>query len=422
MVVKDKNSALSSHGLSRVSYAISRKVSRAGATKELYNLLLERSIRHYEATGRTPTRYSIIRMITQLKREHPSLREVYSQVLQNVADRLSKAYANFFRRIKEKKAGKSIKAGFPRFKKYVRSLTYPQSGFEIQNGKRVRLANIGAMPLILHRLPEGKIKTFTIKKAGSGKWFAFFSCEQEERAFKPNGKPKTGIDVGIKSFVATAEGKLIDNPKYLSRSSEKLAMLQRRVSRKKKGGRNRRKAIIRLARGHELVASQRNDFLHKLSHRFVNSYSYIAHEDLNIRGMVKNHCLARSINDASWASFLSMLGYKASSAGCQVIGVDTRGTSQTCSMCGNKEDIDLSVRVFNCSKCGLKLDRDINASRNILNTVGQTGINACAGYPAAGGRGPPDGDLAPTPGAGASHFDEAGTTRGEIASTDAGSP
>ena len=389
--------------------------------KELYNLLLERSIWHYEATGETLTKYSMNRMITQLKKEHPALKEVYSQVLQNVADRLSKAYANFFRRVNEKKAGMSIKAGFPRFKRYVRSLTYPQSGFEIID-KKVRLANIGAMPLILHRLPEGNVKTFTIKKADSGKWFVFFSCEEKALAFKPNSKPKTGIDVGIKSFVATAEGKLVDNPKYLIRSSEKLAMLQRRVSRKKKGGRNRRKAITRLARGHELVASQRNDFLHKLSHRFVNSYSYIAHEDLNISGMVKNHCLARSINDASWASFLSMLGYKASSAGCQVVGVDPRGTSQACSMCGNKEDIDLSVRVFNCPKCGLKLDRDINASRNILNTVGQTGINACAGYPAAGGRGSSDGDLAPTPESGASHFDEAGTIRGEIASTDAGSP
>ncbi len=187
--------------------------------------------------------------------------------------------------------------------------------------------------------------------------------------------------MGLDSFLTTNRGEKIDNPRYLIKSEEKLSKIQRWHSRKKLKSKNRKKSRLKAARLHEKIFNQRQDFLHKLSNKLVKNFQLIAFEKLNIKGMVKNKYLAKSINDASWAIFLQQLKYKAAEAGVWAIGVNPKNTSQTCSSCQNLVPKTLATRRHKCPKCGLAIDRDINAARNILqlalNTVGTTGINAC---------------------------------------------
>jgi putative transposase len=353
-------------------------------SKNLYNALFEKAKEHYQQTGKTFSQFDMNKYITQLKQETPEFKELHSQVAQNVSKRLGDSYKAFFRRAKEKKSGKHIEVGFPRFKKHVSSLTYTQSGFKFNNERRLHLSGIGSIPIVLHRVPRGKIKTCVIKVYDSGKWFVGFANELPETEFKNNEKEPVGIDVGLTSFATLSTGKKFKSPKYLKKSEDKLKLLHRRVSRKKKGSKNRRKAIITLARGQEKVANQRLDFLHKLSKQLVSSYSMIGFEKLNIQNMTKNYRLAKSINDASWGMFVQMLHYKAWSAGCEVIDVNPRGTTTECNVCGNNQDMPLSERTYKCRSCGNIEDRDINSAKvikkralNFKTTVGLTGSHAC---------------------------------------------
>ena len=344
-------------------------------SKQLYNLLLEQTQTYFKETGKTFTKYDMNKWITKLKKNHPEFNEIYSQVCQNIADRVSKAYKNFFRRIGERKHGKKIKVGFPRFKSYISSLTYPQSGFKPE-GKNVFISRIGRMPFVNHRDIKGKIKTLTIKQTRSQEWYITFSVENEETSLISNNKPQVGIDLGLKEYATLSDDTRISNPRISNKSIGKLKTIQRQLSNKKKGGRNRRKAKIKLARISEHMARQRDDFLHKTSYRLVNSYSLIAYEKLNIANMVKNRNLARQVTDASWGSFTQYLCNKAERAGCRVVGVNPRNTTRTCSRCGNIQDIGLGERTYLCQKCGLKIERDLNASINILATAGHAGSNA----------------------------------------------
>ncbi len=344
-------------------------------SKHLYNLLLEQSQKHFKETGKGFTKYDMNRWITKLKRKNPEFNELYSQVCQNVADRVSKAYKNFFRRIKERKQGKRVKVGFPRFRLYVSSLIYPQSGFKIER-KRVSVSKIGRMNFVNHREIEGRIKTLSIKQTKSQEWYVSFSVEKESPLLYTNGKSTVGIDLGIKEYATLSDGVKIPNPRISDKSIGKLKRVQRRLSKKRGRGKNRKMPRIKLARLSEHIARQRDDFLHKVSHTLVNSYSFIAYEELGIANMVKNHRLARQITDASWGNFIQYLCYKAESAGCRVIGVNPSNTSKTCSVCGNIQDIGLSERTFHCKRCGMSKDRDLNASINILTTAGHAGSNA----------------------------------------------
>jgi len=302
---------------------------------------------------------------------------IHSQSKQNVSDRVHKAFANFFRRVKNKSCKKK---GFPRFKSRVNSVTFPQSGFKILSDKRIRLSKIGNIPMVLHRVPKGKIKTLTIKVNKAWQWFAIFSCEVETEKVKHLSKEKVGIDVGLENFATLSNGEVIDNPRFLIQSEKRLKLLQRRLSRKKKGSKNRRKARFRVAKQHIKVANQRSDFLHKLSRSLAFKYSVIAVEDLNIKSMLKNHWLAKSISDASWNQFIKMLSYKEVKFGGQLLkNPKTRGSSHRCSKCEEWVDMPLSKRIFKCS-CGNVLHRDLNASLNHLNdTVGTdcSKPNAC---------------------------------------------
>ena len=299
--------------------------------------------------------------------------QIHSQSRQNVSDRVHKAFQNFFRRVKEN----SKEKGFPRFKSRVNSITFPQSGFKLLSDKRLRISKIGNIPFVLHRIPKGKIKTLTIKQNKARQWFAVFSCEIPDIEIKHPSKEKVGIDVGIEKFATLSNGETIENPRFLVKAEHRLKRLQRRLSRKKKGSKNRFKARFRLAKQYIKVSNQRTDFLHKLSKSLTLKYSVIAGENLNIKNMVKNHYLAKSIGDASWGIFANMLSYKAVISGGQFIkNPKTKGSSHRCSNCGTEVDMPLSKRKFSCPKCLNVLHRDHNSALNhIKDTVGLTGIS-----------------------------------------------
>jgi putative transposase len=296
-------------------------------------------------------------------------KNTHSQILQNVSDRVHKSFVNFFRRVKDKSCKKK---GFPRFKSRVNSITFPQSGFKILSDKRLHLSKIGSVPIVLHRIPKGKIKNLTIKQNKVGQWFAIFSCELPDKVVKHTNTEKIGIDVGLENFATLSNGEVIANPRHLVQSEHKLKLLQRRLSRKKKGSANRRKAKFRLAKQYLNVANQRADFLHKLSRTITQRFAIIKVEKLNIKNMLKNHWLAKSIGDASWNTFIRNLEYKAVTSGSELVKVNARNTSKGCSNCGTIIKMPLSKREFLCPKCGFVCHRDLNASINILSRVGLT--------------------------------------------------
>jgi len=294
-------------------------------------------------------------------------KEVFSQVLQNVLKRVDRSFQNFFRGF-----------GYPRFQGRNRynSFTYPQKGFELKDGKLI-LSKIGNIKIIQHREIEGKIKTCTIKK-DIDQWYVSFSCEIDEPALAEI-KTEIGIDVGLSSLITLSNGEKIEPPKFLRESEDKLTHEQKRLSRKRLSSKNRKQQAIIVAKVHRRIRNQRKDFAHKLSRELVDTYDRIVFEDLQIKNMVQNHHLAKSISDAGWYQLMNLTEYKAAYAGKFVEFVNPAGTSQICSSCGNSVQKELSVRVHSCPFCGLVLDRDHNAAINILSTVGTTGINARQG-------------------------------------------
>jgi putative transposase len=295
-------------------------------------------------------------------------KEVFSQVLQNTLKRLDRSFKNFFNGF-----------GYPRFQGRDRynSFTYPQSGFGLEDGK-LNLSKIGNIRIILHREIEGKIKTCTIKK-DIDQWYVSFSCEIETPIIPLEIKTKTGIDVGLTSLITMSNGTKIEPPEFLRESEEKLTKEQKRLSRKKLRSNNRNKQRIIVSKVHRRIRNQRKDFAHKTSKTLVDTYDRIVFEDLQIKNMVQNHHLAKSISDAGWYQLMQFTKSKAECAGKIVEFVNPAGTSQNCSSCHNPVPKDLAIRVHCCPFCGLVLDRDHNAAINILNTVGTTGINARQG-------------------------------------------
>ena len=294
-----------------------------------------------------------------IKQNNPEYQEIYSQVLQNVLNRIDKAFDNFFRRIKNKET-----PGYPRFRssKRYNSFTYPQSGWKLQ-GNHLILSKIGSLKLKLHRPIQGNIKTIDIKKEND-KWYAIFVCETESSPL-PQTNKFIGLDVGIESFLVTSDSEFIENPHYLKKSLDKLKDAQKKVSNKKLGSNRRKKSVKLLAKRHNKIKNQRKDFHHKLSRQFINNYDLIAIEKLKISNMIKNHNLAQSISDVGWGQFILLLKQKAEEAAREIIEVNPRYTSQTCSSCGQIVKKDLSERIHICD-CGLQIHRDINAAINIL--------------------------------------------------------
>jgi len=342
--------------------------------RRLYNAALEQRITTYEETGKGISYSDQWEYFRDQRNNHP---EVYGMLnassVQQMLRRLNKAFAAFFRRVK---AGET--PGFPRFKGYHRfkSVEYRYGDGcklrEKENGqKRFYLQNIGEIKLIYHRpIPKGAVINHVVVKRINDRWYVFLMLALPEREKKPIPKGgQIGIDMGLRSLLATSEGELIDNPRWLRASLDKLRVAQRRVSRRKKGSKRWCKAVRQVARLHEKIANQRNDYWHKLTRELAGSYSLIAIEDLNLKFINTNRHLSLSSHDAGLGMFTEMLAYKVEETGCQLVEVNPAYTSQRCSQCGVLVEKSLSVRVHHCPCCGLVLDRDVNAARNVLTSA-----------------------------------------------------
>lgn len=327
----------------------------------VYNETLATRKNAWEQEQKSISLYDTNKLLTAWKKDKPELSQVYSQVLQNVQERVDLAFKAFFRRVR---AGE--KPGYPRFRGFGRydSFTFKQYGFALsENG--LLLSKIGGIKIVQHRPIEGKIKTLTISRDAIGNWYACFSCEVEPEPL-PKNKRGIGIDVGLTSFATCSTGEKIDNPRFFRLDEHELAKAQRKLSNAKKGTpewEKRRKVVCHI---HQRIANRRKDFAHKLSHRIVNEFGIIALENLNTKGMLQNHCLAKSISDASWNQFAQYISYKAEWADRKCVLVDPRNTSKKCSRCGTLVNKSLSERVHKCPVCGLEINRDENAAINIL--------------------------------------------------------
>ncbi len=327
----------------------------------LYNHLLATRKEVYEQTGKGLSLYQQQSTFPILKQERPSLDIVHSQVLQNVAVRVDLAFKAFFRR---GKAGEE--PGYPRFKGKGRydSFTFPQSGFSITHDNRLTLSKIGSIKLVYHRPIPGRAKTCTVHRSSTGKWYVSFSVECEPERL-PECPEQVGIDVGLKTFATLSTGEEIANPRFFRKEEKALARVQHKHSRLAKGTPERRKHRKAVARVHERIAFRRDNFTHQESRKIVNSFGLIAVEDLMVNCMTHNHCLAKSIADASWSAFFAQLDCKAEEAGRTFVKVNPAYTSQICSRCGHRQPMPLSERVFTCPCCHVQLDRDLNAALNI---------------------------------------------------------
>ncbi len=341
-----------------------------GLCRHLYNSALSERIYAYKGQRISISSYSQIRELPELKVAFPEYGDVGSQVLQDVIERLDRAYKAFFRRAKNGDG----KAGFPRFKGSDRydSFTLKQAGWRL-DGRYLSIRNVGRFKLRLSRPIEGDIKTVTIRRESTGKWYACFSCGNVPEKRLPESGKVVGLDVGIKSFLVDSEGNKVDNPAYFRQSERLLRRRQRRLCLRVKGSHGRRKARVLVAKAHDKVHNQRLDFLHKVANSYIRNYGMLVFEDLNIKGMVRNHNLAKSISDSSWGTFYGLCAYKAEEAGRKLIRIPRfEPSSKTCSECGAiNQELKLSDRQWVCKSCGTLHDRDYNAAKNIRR-VGQT--------------------------------------------------
>jgi len=329
----------------------------------VYNSLVNDRAFQYETAKVSVGRYEQQKMFPQWSKDFPEVKAVHSQVLQNVAVRVDLAFRAFFRRVK---AGET--PGFPRLKGKGQydSITYPQSGFKIGDST-ISVSMFGKPVQIkakLHRPIVGTVKTCTVRRYGN-KWFVCFSVEQEDSPLPPC-TDAVGLDAGLNFFLALSNGGFVDNPRFFRRDEKALAKAGRRQAKTKKRSHERKKANKVLARIHERIRNRRHDFVHQTARRLVNRYGVIAVEKLNVKNMLGNHCLAKSIADASWSMFRTVLTQKAESAAREVIAVNPAYTSQDCHSCGYQAKKKLSERWHHCPMCGASLDRDTNAAINIL--------------------------------------------------------
>jgi putative transposase len=327
----------------------------------VYNETLATRKNTWEQERKALSLYDTNKLLTVWKQEHPELKGVYSQVLQNVQERVDLAFKAFFRRVQ---AGE--KPGYPRFRGYgwYDSFTFKQFGFELLDNGLI-LSKMGAIKILLHRPIEGEIKTLTVQRDAVSNWYACFSCQEESEPL-PCNQQAVGIDVGLESFATLSNGKKIPNPRFFRRDEKELAKAQRKLSQADKGTPERVKRRKAVQHIHQRVANRRKDFAHKVSRELVDSFGMIAFEKLNGKNMLQNHHLAKSVSDAAWNQLITYTTYKAENAGRVVVLVDPRNTSKICSCCGAMVEKSLSVRVHACPVCGFVMDRDENAANNIL--------------------------------------------------------
>jgi len=352
----------------------SQKITLAqhfGCARWWWNYALNKCVETYKETGKGLTRSAMNSMLPKLKKEEETkwLKDCYSQVLQSVSLNLSRAYLNFF----------ALRAKYPKFKsKFTRqSIQYPQQVFQIESSLKFP-GKLGIVKAKIHRPLFGKIKTVTVSMTTSGKYFASVLLEKES-PLAPLNKGGTeggitgkviGIDLGIKDFAITHNGQKTSkysNPRHLSKHEKNLKRKQQKLARKQLASKTRNKAKKLVAKVYERISNVRQDFLHKLSRKIVNNNQVVVVENLNVKGMVRNHKLAKAIMNCSWGKFVNFLDYKLSQSGKLLVEIDRFfPSSKTCSNCHYKIDkLPLDMRHWKCPSCQLDHDRDENAAKNI---------------------------------------------------------
>jgi len=332
--------------------------------RRLYNLALRDRRDVYEAEKRSVSYSEQSARFKETRKVLPSFAALNFSSAQATLRRLDKAFKAFFRRVKSGDA-----PGYPRIKSEgrFRTVEFPSygNGCRLKDNERLYLQHVGHVKVKLHRPVEGTIKTVSVKRL-CGKWYVIFSCDLGDAPEATGDGPAVGIDLGLKSFLVTSDGKSVEPPRYYRESQKKLRKAQRSISRKTKGSNRRRKAQEKAARLHEKTANQRRDFHHKQARKLVDTHGLIVHEALNIKGIARTR-LAKSTHDAGWASFLNILSYKAEEAGTRVVAVNPRNTTQACTSCGAMPEVKktLSDRTHVCP-CGYTDDRDVDAALNIL--------------------------------------------------------
>jgi len=305
------------------------------------------------------TRNDLDYFLTELKEQETWLYSYHSKMLQMISTQVDGAQKALIQLHKNGQRTGTLK--FARYGEY-RTFTYNQSGFRIQNGI-LCLSKIDKIKIIQHRKisDNTEIKQIIITKSKSGKWHACVTCNVDMLIPKLNLKKAVGIDVGIKNFAYDSDGFVTPNPLNLKKMLTPLVRAQRRISRRQKGSKNRKKAVRFYQIIHERIKNRRRDFLHQLSTQYAKKYDVVFVERLAKLNMVKNHRLARNVLDSGWGIFINMLDYK-----CMLVEVPAKNTTVDCSRCGNPTPKSLAVRIHRCNVCGLVLDRDHNASINIL--------------------------------------------------------
>lgn len=320
---------------------------------------------HLPELKEQPNYYNQKASLTQLKKDRPWYKEIHSQVLQEVAKKVELAFDRWL-----KGDSNSKKSGRPRFKStgQYKTFTFPQFKQHHFVNNKITLSKIGDVKVIVHRqVPDGfQIKTVSVTKKADGYYVTLSLDDKTVPTIKPdfNANNIVGIDVGLIDFIVTSDGERIAAPKFLRQAERKLKSAQRRVSRRKRGSNRRKKAIKKLGILHKKVVDTRKDFQFKTANNLLKKYDVVAVEKLNIKGLAKTR-LAKSINDAGWGQFITILSNKAENAGLKVIAVNPNGTSQECSNCGHKVKKPLSERTHNCPNCKVSLCRDLNAAINI---------------------------------------------------------
>lgn len=355
-----------------------------GSCRFIYNYALAKKVKAYQVDGTNLSRFDIQADLPNMKKsdEYCWLKEVNSLSLQASLANLDSAYARFFREHK----------GFPRFKSKKdskQSFSIPQNTkVDFENGRIFIPKFKSGIKAILHRTFDGIVKTSTITRTSTGKYFISILVEVDEPdvSMKPICENKAvGIDLGIKTFAVLSDGTEIPNPKHLKQSLDKVKKLQRSLLHKTKGSKNRDKARRKLALAHEQVTNRRNDFLHKVTFYLVSNYDTICLEDLNVNGMVKNHHLAQALGDIAIGTFNTLLEYKAKERGVNILRIGRFEPSSKMCTCGYiNHSLTLAIREWTCPECGSIHDRDLLAANNIkrfafrnINTVGATEIHAC---------------------------------------------
>jgi putative transposase len=333
-----------------------------GATRFIYNYSLDLKIKTYQKDKKSISYFDITKLLPKLKKKYEWLKEINSQSLQMSIRNLDNAFTKFF---KEKK-------GFPKFKSRKsnhHTFQCPQN-YKIENNKLYIPKFNKGIKIKQHRDFEGKMKTLTISKTPTNKYYAIILVETTDNIIKPKKlkQNKTiGIDLGLKDFCVISNEEKIENPKHLKQSERRLKIRQRRLSKKQKDSNNRIKYRYNIAKIHEKISFQRQNFLHQLSSKLIRENQSICIEDLNVKGMVQNHNLAKHIQDVGWGEFRRQLEYKSLWSGINLIVIGRfEPSSQICNNCGYRNhELNLSQRTWICPECKIKLDRDINASKNI---------------------------------------------------------